>query len=64
MRSGIESTNRELKQRHSPAKPKVRGRPRLELAVLLKVMALNAKRAAQHYASLVIAAEEPLPVGV
>lgn len=49
-RSGIESVNRELKQRHGFARPRVRGRPRLELAIRLKVMALNAKRAAEFYA--------------
>jgi hypothetical protein len=53
IRSGIESTNRELKQRHGFAKPRVRGRARLDLAVHLKVLALNAKRACGYYLRLV-----------
>jgi hypothetical protein len=52
IRSGVESTNRELKQRHGFAKPRVRGRAPLELAVHLKVLALNAKRACAHYLRL------------
>jgi hypothetical protein len=64
LRSGIESVNRELKQRHGFAKPRVRGRPRLELAVRLKVMALNAKRAAEFYARQVVEAREHALVGV
>jgi len=52
IRSGVESTNRELKQRHGFAKPRVRGRARLDLAVHLKVLALNAKRVCAHYLRL------------
>jgi len=53
IRSGVESTNRELKQRHGFAKPRVRGRTRLDLAVHLKVLALNTKRVCAHYLRLV-----------
>jgi len=63
-RSGIESTNRELKQRHGFAKPRVRGRLRIEMAVLMKVMALNAKRASQYYASIAFVAAKPALAGV
>jgi hypothetical protein len=52
IRSGVESTNREAKQRHGLAKPRVRGRTRLELAVHLKVLALNAKRVCGYYVRL------------
>ena len=52
IRSGVESTNREAKQRHGLAKPRVRGRERLELAVHLKLLALNAKRVCGHYMRL------------
>ncbi len=47
LRSGIESVNRELKYRHGLAKPRVRGRPRFNLAIHLKALALNAKRVAE-----------------
>ncbi len=52
IRSGVESTNREAKQRHGLAKPRVRGRTRLELAIHLKVLAINAKRVCGHYLKL------------
>ena len=52
IRSGIESTNREAKQRHGLAKPRVRGKARLELAVHLKALAINAKRVCEHYVRL------------
>ena len=52
MRSGIESTNRELKSRHGLGDLRVRGKPRVCLAVVLKSLALNVKRAAQWHASL------------
>jgi len=55
IRSGVESTNREAKQRHGLAKPRVRGRARLELAVHLKVLALNAKRTCGYYLQLAAA---------
>lgn len=49
LRSGVESTNAELKGRHGAGDLRVRGRARVELAVILKAMALNAKRAVQHH---------------
>ncbi len=64
LRSGIESLNRELKQRHGFSKPRVRGRPRLELAVQFKAMALNTKRAVEYYASLVAPPAELLPSAI
>jgi hypothetical protein len=44
IRSGIEATNSELKRRHGLGKLQVRRRVRVELAVRLKVLALNIKR--------------------
>ena len=58
IRSGVESTNREGKQRHGLAKPRVRGKARLELAVHLKLLALNTKRVCGYY--LRLAAETEL----
>jgi hypothetical protein len=52
MRSGIESTNRELKSRHGLGDLRVRGKPRVHLAAVLKALALNVKRAAQWHVSL------------
>lgn len=51
LRSGIESTNAEFKGRHGGRKLRVRGRARVELAVCLKALAINAKRAVQHHTS-------------
>lgn len=48
-RSGIESTNAELKGRHGARKLRVRGAARVSLAIHLKALALNAKRAVQHH---------------
>lgn len=47
IRSGIEATNSELKRRHGFAKPRVRRRARVALAVRLKSLALNMKRYVQ-----------------
>jgi hypothetical protein len=44
IRSGIEATNSELKRCHGFRKLRVRHRPRVELAVRFKVIALNVKR--------------------
>jgi hypothetical protein len=44
IRSGIEATNSELKRCHGFRKLRVRGRPRVELSVRLKTLALNLKR--------------------
>ncbi|GDX83901.1 hypothetical protein LBMAG42_57120 [Deltaproteobacteria bacterium] len=49
LRSGIESTNAEVKGRHGAGGLRVRGGARVKLAVVLKVMALNVKRAVQHH---------------
>ena len=48
-RSGIESTNQEAKDRHGLGALRIRGKPRLELAVWLKSLALNVKRSAQWH---------------
>jgi hypothetical protein len=48
MRSGVESANAEAKGRHGAGNFRVRGQPRLTVAMLLKTMALNAKRAVQY----------------
>lgn len=49
LRSGIESTNAEIKGRHGADDLRVRGKPRVVLAMNLKAAALNAKRAVQHH---------------
>jgi hypothetical protein len=49
MRSGIESTNAELKGRHGAGRLRVRGGERVGLAMKLKAMAVNTKRAVQHH---------------
>ena len=49
VRSGIESTNAELKGRHGAADLRVRGRPRVEVAIFLKALSLNVKRAIQYH---------------
>jgi hypothetical protein len=51
LRSGIEATNSELKRDHGMDKLRVRGRPRVELAVRLKVLAMNVKRYITHLVS-------------
>jgi hypothetical protein len=43
-RSGIESTNQELKGRHGLGDLRIRGEPRVELSVTLKALAVNVKR--------------------
>jgi hypothetical protein len=49
IRSGVESTNAELKGRHGADDLRVRRRDRVELAMIFKAMALNAKRAALYH---------------
>jgi ferredoxin len=44
IRAGIEATHSELKRRHGLSALRVRGRPRVELAVHLKALACNLKR--------------------
>ena len=46
-RSGIESTNEELKSRHGARSLRVRGRARIKLAMQFKGTAVNVKRACQ-----------------
>jgi hypothetical protein len=60
-RSGIESTNRELKGRHGAGDLRVRGRPRVELAMLLKSLAVNTKRAAQYHTRRLVEAARLTP---
>ena len=48
-RSGIESTNAEIKHRHGAARLRVRRRERVSLVMLLKVTALNIKRAVSYH---------------
>lgn len=51
LRSGIESTNAELKHRHGAARLRVRGSARVALAMHLKALAVNVKRAAMYHAA-------------
>lgn len=55
-RSGIESTNRELKYRHGMAKPRVRGARKMRVSTFLKVTAMNVKRALQFHVGQMAAA--------
>jgi hypothetical protein len=48
-RSGVESTNDELKGRHGLGELRVRGKPRVEVAAWLKSLALNVKRSMQYH---------------
>ena len=48
-RSGIESTNQEGKGRHGLGDLRIRGKPKVELAATMKLLALNVKRAVQHH---------------
>ena len=56
IRSGVESTNAELKGKHGLADIRVRGRERVELVMVLKALALNVKRALQWHTMPVAAA--------
>jgi hypothetical protein len=49
LRSGIESTNAEYKGRHGAGALRVRRRARVKVALTLKALALNVKRAVQHH---------------
>jgi Transposase DDE domain/Transposase domain (DUF772) len=44
IRSGVESTNQELKSRHGLGNIRVRGKPKVALLALMKSLALNVKR--------------------
>lgn len=61
IRSGSEATNSTLKGRHGLGKPRVRGRPRVEVAVLFKTLALNTWRVVQHHVELARSAGDPCP---
>jgi len=62
IRSGIESTNEELKGRHGMDDLRVREKPRVELAVVFKALALNVKRAMQwHVTQMAIETSCPCP---
>jgi hypothetical protein len=60
IRSGIEATNSELKRSHRLGKLRVRRRPRVALAVRLKVLALNLKRYVAHLVDVSPAATAPV----
>jgi hypothetical protein len=51
IRAGIEATNSELKRGHGLDDLRVRGRPRVELAVYLKALACNVKRMVRAFLS-------------
>lgn len=61
IRSGIEATNSEMKGCHGLRKLRVRRRPRVKLAVRLKVMALNVKRYVMHAARVANATMDAAP---
>jgi hypothetical protein len=48
-RAGVEATNSEMKRAHGLGRPRVRGRPRVELATYLKATACNVKRMIQVF---------------
>jgi hypothetical protein len=54
-RAGIEATNSELKRAHGLRKLAVRGRERVKVAVYLKALACNVKRAAVYLGQLALA---------
>jgi len=60
-RSGVESTNSTLKGRHGLGKLRVRGKPRVDVAALLKTLSLNARRVVQHHVTLWQQPPEPCP---
>lgn len=57
VRSGIESTNAELKGRHGAGSLRIRGQDRVHLVMTLKALALNIKRAVLHH----VEASRPRP---
>lgn len=62
LRSGIESTNAELKGPHGADDLRVRGRSRVELSMWLKAMALNVKRAVRYHVAAMYEASRFKPV--
>jgi len=61
IRSGVESTNAEAKGRHGAGNLRVRGQPRVTVAMTLETMALNAKRAVQYHLAKLREAVEGQP---
>lgn len=59
IRSGIEATNSEFKRAHGLRKLSVRRRPRVNLAVHLKALAVNFKRYVVHLTETALAAAPP-----
>jgi hypothetical protein len=57
IRSGIESTNAELKGKHGMKKLRVRGKERVKLSVYFKALACNVKRALKYWLRSNAAAE-------
>jgi len=57
IRSGIEATNAELKGRHGARRLRVRGQKRVDLAMRMKALAVNAKRASEHRAACLRASD-------
>jgi len=57
-RSGVESTNQELKGRHGLGDLRVRGKPRVELAATMKSLSLNVKRAVLWHVSQLVPPED------
>jgi hypothetical protein len=58
LRSGIESTNAEIKGRHGAGDLRIRGGERVVVALALKALALNVKRAVQHHTEALSAAPD------
>jgi hypothetical protein len=61
IRSGIEATNSELKRRHGMGKLRVRGKPKVDLSVRLKALALNVKRYVVSLVDRMTETAEPAP---
>jgi hypothetical protein len=62
-RAGAEATNSELKRRHGIGKLAVRGGERVQVAVYLKALACNVKRAAVHLGKRLLAGTTAQPAG-
>lgn len=54
IRSGIESTNNEIKNAQGLGDLRVRGKPQVSLAAMLKAAALNVKRAVMYHVGLLL----------
>ena len=62
IRSGIESTNAELKHKHGAARLRVRGETMVGHVLLWKAMALNVKRATTYFARSMTPTMEMAPI--